>query len=257
MACERDVYLSLASEVEENRKNLFARVVDLVEVSHLKDLFELAGVAVAEVVQQAVALVGDDRRCHTAQKVVFDRQSAVQNGVADERLPDVVAERKHVFDEDCFVTALVALAVVEDSDVVLGHKTDWHLGMVRVPVAVLLRYSDVAAHVVAIMQNLLVDESQVVQVLNLRCLMVLATNAIVQFEKYSLRAKGDRNDVPRNLNVRNCLLKVDLEVDALAGESLVLSEVAARREEGLEVVAFVLVSLEHNCLCVRGRQDLF
>jgi hypothetical protein len=88
LKCNADRGLSV--EVVEYREHLLLRLVVVLETTHLQDRLKSFEVVAAEVVKQAVVIVGQYRRQQSKDLVVGDREFATQQRVTDQALPDVV-----------------------------------------------------------------------------------------------------------------------------------------------------------------------
>jgi len=119
LKCDRQLRFTI--EVKVNRKDFLVRIVVFFKARQRRDFGEFFNLVVAEVKCQVVVVVAECRRKEAPNLVVRNLASSVDHSVSDDGLPDVVVLQIQVLHEDAFVTSLIAVIVLKQSNEVVCH----------------------------------------------------------------------------------------------------------------------------------------
>jgi len=160
---QRDRDLRLSEKVVKDREHLLFCLVVLFEAWHCNYFLQLLLLVVAEVEQQVIAVVCNDRSQEPVHLFVGDFHFFFGHGVPEDTLPDVVVVLEQVSYKRQFVASLVPFLVLDQRDEVSRVQSDWHVALARIPVALILRNANIPLSLVLLEQNLLEDKRQIVQ----------------------------------------------------------------------------------------------
>ena len=153
-------------EVVEDREHFLIWVVIFFKAWQVDDFFKLIWVVVAEMEQQVISMISNNRRKKPMNLFIRDRNTLGRNRISKNALPDVVIVLIEMPDNAAFVAALVAILVLEQSYEVRDVDSYWAECFSLVPLALVFRNPDVTCIIVLQCQNLLEDVHQIIKVVN-------------------------------------------------------------------------------------------
>ncbi len=164
MSHQRYGDLALTEEIVKDREHFLVCFVILLKTWHSDNLLQFFFLVVAKVEKQVVTMISNHRRQESVHLLVSDLHLFVRHCIAEDAFPDVVIVLKQMSHQRAFITALIAVLVLNQRNEISRLQSYRHVALVCIPLTLVFGNPNVPVSLVVVEENLLKNKNQVVQV---------------------------------------------------------------------------------------------